>query len=78
MSKPSSPLDRDLVSISEARAQARRAKAVQPRLEQLTQKQIDKLVDSMATAVEREAESLAALAVEETGFGVVALSLIHI
>ena len=71
-SSPSSPLDRDLISISEARAQARRAKAVQPHLEELTQKQIDTIVDSMATAVAEEAESLAALAVEETGFGVVA------
>ncbi len=71
MSQPSSPSDRDLISIGEAREQARRAKAVQPRLEQLTQPQVDAVVDAMATAAAAEAEPLAALAVEETGFGVV-------
>ena len=71
-SSPSSPLDRDLISIGEAREQARRAKAAQPRLEQLTQQQVDTIVDAMATAVAAEAEPLAALAVSETGFGVVA------
>ena len=71
MSQPSS-LDRDLISIGEARDQARRAKAVQPRLEQLTQQQVDTIVDAMAGAAAAEAEPLAALAVDETGFGVVA------
>ena len=71
MSLPSS-LDRDLISIGEARDQARRAKAVQPRLEQLTQQQVDTIVDAMAAAAAAEAEPLAALAVDETGFGVVA------
>ena len=72
MSHPSSPSDRDLVSTGEARAQARRAKAVQPRLEQLTQQQVDTIVEAMANAAAAEAGSLAALAVDETGFGVVA------
>ena len=72
MSQPPSPSDRDLISIGEAREQARRAKAAQSRLEQLTQQQIDTIVDAMATAAAAEAEPLAALAVDETGFGVVA------
>ena len=72
MSHPSSPSDRDLISIGQAREQARRAKAVQPRLEQLTQVQVDAIVDAMATAAATQAEPLAALAVDETGFGVVA------
>ena len=72
MSQPSSPSDRDLISIGEARQQARRAKAVQPRLEELTQQQVDAIVAAMATAAAAEAEPLAALAVDETGFGVVA------
>ena len=72
MSQPASRSDRDLTSIGEAREQARRAKAAQPRLEELTQQQVDTIVDAMATAAAAEAEPLAALAVDETGFGVVA------
>ena len=72
MSQPSSPSDRDLISIGEARQQARRAKATQPRLEELTQQHVDTIVDAMATAAAAAAEPLAALAVDETGFGVVA------
>ena len=72
MSQPSSPSDRDLTSIGEARAQARRAKAVQPRLEALTQAQVDTIIEAMAAVAAAEAEPLAALAVDETGFGVVA------
>lgn len=64
--------DKDLVSISEARALARRAKQAQLVLAEYTQTQIDAIVDAMAAAVTPEAEALARLAVEETGYGVVA------
>ena len=64
--------DRDLASVQEARRLAQRAKQAAPFLAELTQDQIDRIVDAMATAVRPEAESLARLAVEETGFGVVA------
>lgn len=64
--------DRDLASVAEARALARRAREAQQQLAELTQPQIDAIVDAMAAAVTPEAEALARLAVEETGYGVVA------
>jgi len=64
--------DRDLASIAEARALARRAKAAAGTLAEFSQEQIDAIVDAMAAAVTPQAEALARLAVEETGFGIVA------
>ena len=64
--------DRDLASIAEARALARRARAAQTILAEFSQAQIDAIVDAMAAAVTPHAEPLARLAVEETGYGVVA------
>ncbi|OFW38226.1 MAG: hypothetical protein A3J29_15755 [Acidobacteria bacterium RIFCSPLOWO2_12_FULL_67_14b] len=64
--------DKDLASIAEARALARRAKAAQTVLAEFSQPQIDAIVDAMAAAVTPHAEALARLAVEETGYGVVA------
>jgi acetaldehyde dehydrogenase (acetylating) len=64
--------DRDLTSISEARTLARQAAAAQQALGELTQDQIDAIVDAMAAAVTPHAEALARLAVDETGYGVVA------
>ena len=64
--------DKDLASIAEARALARRAKAAQLLLAEFSQAQIDAVIDAMAAAVTPHAEALAQLAVEETGFGVVA------
>ena len=63
--------DKDLASIAEARALARTARQAQPLLAELSQEQIDQIVTAMAGAVTPHAESLARLAVEETGFGVV-------
>src|SRR6186997_3209989 len=64
--------DRDLASIAEARSLARRAKAAAPALAEFSQEQIDKIVDALAAAVTPQAEALARLAHEETGYGVVA------
>ena len=70
---PSAPVsDRDLASIADARALARRAAGAQAILSELSQPAIDAIVDAMAAAVRPHADALAALAVEETGFGVVA------
>lgn len=63
--------DRDLASIAEARALARRAKGAAPALAEFSQEQIDQIVDAMAAAVRLQAEALARLAHEETGYGVV-------
>jgi acetaldehyde dehydrogenase (acetylating) len=64
--------DRDLASLQEARRLAQRAKQAAPHLAELTQEQIDRIVDAMAAAIRPHAESLARLAVEETTFGLVA------
>src|SRR3954452_605780 len=64
--------DRDLASMAEARTLARRAREAAPALAELSQTQIDAIVDAMAAAVTPQAEALARLACEETGFGVVA------
>ena len=65
------PDDRDLASIAEARALARRAKQAWLELAEFSQEQIDAIVDAMAAAATTQAEAFARLAVEETGFGVV-------
>ena len=64
--------DRDLASMAEARALARRAKQAQAAIAELSQERIDAIVDAMAAAVTPNCEALARLAVEETGYGVVA------
>jgi acetaldehyde dehydrogenase (acetylating) len=72
MAQVTAPTDRDLTSIGEARSLARRAKQAAPALAELSQEQIDAIVDAMAAAVTPHAEALARLACEETGYGVVA------
>jgi acetaldehyde dehydrogenase (acetylating) len=69
---PAAQTDRDLASIAEARALARKAKVAQAALAEFSQAQIDAIVAAMAAAVTPHAEALARLAVEETTFGVVA------
>jgi acetaldehyde dehydrogenase (acetylating) len=64
--------DKDLASISEARMLARAARQAQAPLAELSQHQIDAIVTAMADTVTPHAEALARLAVEETGYGVVA------
>jgi acetaldehyde dehydrogenase (acetylating) len=64
--------DRDLASIAEARALARRAKQAWLELAEFSQERIDAIIDAMAAAATAQAEAFAALAVEETGYGIVA------
>jgi len=63
--------DRDLASIAEARALARRAKQAWLELAEFGQERIDAIVDAMAASATPQAEAFARLAVEETGYGVV-------
>src|SRR5690242_7689635 len=63
--------DRDLASIAEARALARRAKQAWLELAEFGQERIDAIVDAVAAAATAQAEAFARLAVEETGYGVV-------
>jgi acetaldehyde dehydrogenase (acetylating) len=72
MAQPTAQTDRDLTSIAEARSLVRRAREAAPALAELSQAQIDAIVGAMAAAVTPQAEALATLAFEETGFGVVA------
>ena len=58
--------------MAEARTLARRARVAQGAIAELSQERIDAIVDAMAAAVAPHCEALAKLAVEETGFGVVA------
>ena len=72
MAQTTAQTDRDLASIHEARTLARRAKEAAGLLAELSQEQIDAIVDAMAQAATSQAEPLARLAYEETGYGVVA------
>src|SRR6186997_27640 len=67
-----SATNRDLTSIAEARALAARAKKAWLELAEFDQPRVDAIVDAMAAAAAAQAEAFATLAVEETGFGVVA------
>jgi acetaldehyde dehydrogenase (acetylating) len=58
--------------MAEARTLARRARQAQMEIAELSQERIDAIVDAMAAAVAPQCEALARLAVEETGYGVVA------
>ncbi|WP_027723014.1 acetaldehyde dehydrogenase (acetylating) [Maridesulfovibrio zosterae] len=62
-------VDKDLLSIQEARSLVRAAKKAQATLADLDQERIDSIVKAIAVATKAQAESLAVLAVEETGFG---------
>src|ERR671919_627466 len=72
MAQPPAQTDRDLASIHEARTLVRRAKAAAGVLAELPQKQFAAIVAERAPAVTPQAEALAKLAHEETGYGVVA------
>jgi acetaldehyde dehydrogenase (acetylating) len=59
----------DLRSVQEARTLARKAREAQKTLADFSQEQVDRIVDAMAAAARGQAERLARLAHEETGFG---------
>ena len=61
--------DPDLAAIQEVRDQVARAVEAQQRWATFSQTQVDAVIDAMAGAAAREAEALARLAVEETGYG---------
>jgi acetaldehyde dehydrogenase (acetylating) len=61
--------DRDLISIQEARHSVERAHEAQKKFAAFSQQQVDAVVESCANAATEAGESLARLAVEETGYG---------
>jgi len=62
-------VDKDLLSIQEARALVRAARKAQPEFAQLSQERVNDVVRAVAEATAAQAEVLANMAVEETGFG---------
>ncbi|MEG0999593.1 MAG: acetaldehyde dehydrogenase (acetylating) [Cellulosilyticaceae bacterium] len=62
-------LDKDLVSIQEVRSLLKQAREAQKKLATLNQTQIDRIVKAIADAGLANAEKLAKMANEETGFG---------
>ena len=62
-------LDKDLMARQEARAAAKKAREAQHILADMSQEQLDTIVEAVAKAFSREAAMLADLAVRETGFG---------
>ena len=62
-------LDRDLQSIQEVRNLVSRAKCAAAQLASYSQEQLDAICEAIASACAQQAEPLARMAVEETGFG---------
>ncbi len=62
-------VDKDLLSIQEARSLVRSARQAQAEYALLSQEKVDSVVKAVAEATAVYAEELAAMAVEETGFG---------
>ncbi len=63
-------VDKDLVSVQQARDLVEAAHRAQTELARFDQGKIDRICEAMAQAAQREAARLGAMAVEETGFGV--------
>jgi acetaldehyde dehydrogenase (acetylating) len=62
-------LDKDLLSMQEAREKARKAHKAQLEFKHFTQEQVDKIIKAMADAGYEASEKLARMANEESGFG---------
>ncbi len=67
-----SAADKDARSVAEARELVDRAYAAYQQFQNFTAEQVDRVIDAMAAAATANAEKLARMAVEETGYGVVA------
>src|SRR5690625_3938598 len=62
-------LDADLASIQEVRDLLNKAEQAQEAMLEMSQEQVDQIVHKMAHAAKQNASKLAALAVDETGYG---------
>ena len=63
-------VDKDLVSVQQARDLVEAAHRAQAQVAQFDQDKIDRICEAMARAALREAARLGAMAVEETGYGI--------
>jgi acetaldehyde dehydrogenase (acetylating) len=64
--------DKDLISVQQARDLVEAAQRAQAQLAQFDQAKIDRICEAMSRAALRDSPKTAALAVEETGYGIVA------
>ena len=64
-------LDKDLRSIQEARQLARAAQEAHEAFSGFSEQAIDKILQAMVEVIGKNAERLARMTVEETGYGVV-------
>src|SRR5437867_12088091 len=62
--------DKDLISVQQARDLVEAAHRAQAEVARFDQAKIDRICDAMAKAALRESPRVAALAVEETGYGI--------
>lgn len=62
--------DKDLLSVQEVRELVERSKAAQEKLLEMSQSQVDRIIESIANAGVRNARRLAQMAHDETGFGI--------
>src|SRR2546428_3837540 len=62
--------DKDLISVQQARDLVEGAHRAQAEVARFDQAKIDRICDAMAKAALRESPRVAALAVEETGYGI--------
>jgi len=62
--------DRDLISVQQARDLVEAAHRAQAEIVQFDQTKIDRICEAMAKAILRESPRVAAMAVEETGYGI--------
>src|SRR5438445_12031734 len=62
--------DKDLISVQQARDLVEGAHRAQAEVARFDQAKIDRICEAMAKAALRESPRIAALAVEETGYGV--------
>ena len=69
---PQPAADKDSRSVAEARELIERAYNAFLEYQHFSQEQVDRVIDTMASAATAAAETIAKLAVEETGYGVVA------
>jgi acetaldehyde dehydrogenase (acetylating) len=69
---PQPAADKDSRSVAEARELIERAHNAFLQYQHFTQEQVDRVIDAMAAAATAAAEKIARVAVEETGYGVVA------
>ena len=63
-------VDKDLVSVQQARDLVEAAHRAQGQLAKFDQQKIDRICEQMARAALKDAARLGALAVEETGYGI--------